>query len=293
MTVDTAHLADWVGRTRTEHDHVSPSDIRRLAACLDRAPPPGEGASLPPAWHWALFQPGERQSELGVDGHPRVGDFLPPISLPRRMFVEISIATAKPLRIGDSVTRVSKIASITPKEGRQGTLVFVTMQHTLTSSGGGAIVEEHRIVFRDKAEPGAKPRPEESPQTMPAIWQAPFVFDPVVVFRFCAATFNAHRIHYDRDYAIGVEGYPNPLVPGRLAALMLLEALRAQDERPVVHFSFKAGRPLWVGEQARGCGCHDGNGGATLWIESGAGVAMTATARFKPDLPDQAFSRRP
>ena len=281
MSADAPDFAEWVGRTRVEKDAVALSDMRRLAACLDRATPPQEGEELPACWHWVLFQPTTRQSEMGSDGHPKIGDFLPPIQLPRRMFVGITVDTARPLRVGDSVTRVSEIASITRKEGKQGTLVFVTMRHNLTSSAGGAIVEEHRMVFRDHAKPGAKPQLEESGLPPPA-WKTPLHFDPVVVFRFCAATFNAHRIHYDQRYAMEVEGYENLLVPGRLAALMLLEALRAHDDRPVVNFSFQAGRPIWVGDRGHGCGRRGEDGEAALSIVSASGIsAMTAAARFE------------
>ena len=282
MAVDTACLSDWVGRTRVAKDVVSPSDTHRLAACLDRAMPPQQGSELPACWHWVLFQPTDRQSEIGSDGHPKAGDFLPPVPLPRRMFVGITIDTAKPLRVGDTVTRVSKIASIAPKEGKQGLLVFVTMQHELTSSSGGSLVEEHRMVFRDNPKPGAKLQ-QDAGQPPSAAWQTPFHFDPVVVFRFCAATFNAHRIHYDEHYARDIEGYPNLVVPGRLAALMLLEALRAQDDRAVAHFSFRAERPIWVGDRALGCGRLNADGEAALWVTGPSGhVAMTASARFEP-----------
>ena len=50
---------------------------------------------------------------------------------------------------------------------------------------------------------------------------------PALLFRFSALTYNAHRIHYDRDYCRDVEGYPGLLTHGPLQALAMAEAARA------------------------------------------------------------------
>jgi acyl dehydratase len=46
------------------------------------------------------------------------------------------------------------------------------------------------------------------------------------LFRFSAATWNAHRIHYDADYARTVEGYPDVLVQSHLHGAFLAQAVR-------------------------------------------------------------------
>jgi len=45
------------------------------------------------------------------------------------------------------------------------------------------------------------------------------------MFFFSAATYNGHRIHYDKDFAREVEGYDNVLVQGPLQAALLSRAL--------------------------------------------------------------------
>jgi hydroxyacyl-ACP dehydratase HTD2-like protein with hotdog domain len=45
------------------------------------------------------------------------------------------------------------------------------------------------------------------------------------LFFFSAATYNGHRIHYDKDWARDVEGYDNVLVHGPLQAALLSRSL--------------------------------------------------------------------
>ena len=64
--------------------------------------------------------------------------------------------------------------------------------------------------------------------------------------RFSALTFNGHRIHYDRPYAMREEGYPGLVVHGPLIAMLLLEELRRTHPDKTVHrFEFKAVGPLF------------------------------------------------
>src|SRR5580698_3343370 len=118
------HLPDWVGREQVVEDVASPRDAQRLAAVLGRRAPPREGEVLPACWHWALFQPLQIGSELGPDGHPKVGEFLPPVPLPRRMFTGIEVEARQSLVVGEKVRRRSVIEAITPKQGSSGEMVF-------------------------------------------------------------------------------------------------------------------------------------------------------------------------
>ncbi|ORA07542.1 MaoC/PaaZ C-terminal domain-containing protein [Mycobacterium arosiense] len=49
--------------------------------------------------------------------------------------------------------------------------------------------------------------------------------DETQMFFFSAATYNGHRIHYDKQWARDVEGYDNVLVHGPLQAALLARAL--------------------------------------------------------------------
>lgn len=277
-----AHLPEWVGREQDAEDVVSPRDVQRLAAVLGRQAPPREGEPLPSCWHWTLFQPLQVGSDLGPDGHPKIGDFLPPVPLPRRMFTGIEVEARQPLLVGAKVWRRSVIEAITPKQGSGGQMVFVTLRHTLESESSGRIVEKHSFVYRGAEQAKAnKQKPADQPDRREFAWKREIAADPVMVFRFAAATFNAHRIHYDRAYATEVERYPERLVPGRLAALLLLEELWQQSRRPVTVFRFQARKPIWVGEtlSLEGTAAHSQNVDMRVVTNSSDG-AMEARAEF-------------
>ena len=153
-TVDAAqlaHLQTWQGRTETLADTITPAPVLGLIAMLDRDDAdPVPGTALPPLWHWAYFLPHARQSQLGPDGHPRRGGFLPPVPLPRRMWAggRLRWQAANPLRVGDAVQRTSRIVSVTHKAGRTGDLLFVLVEHAFSNAQGVALTEEHDIVYR-------------------------------------------------------------------------------------------------------------------------------------------------
>jgi 3-methylfumaryl-CoA hydratase len=282
--MNVAHLPDWVGREQIAEDVAAARDAQRLAAVLGRSAPPREGEVLPSCWHWTLFQPLQVGSELGPDGHPKVGEFLPPVPLPRRMFTGIEVEARQPLLVGEKVRRRSVIEAIMPKQGNSGQMVFVTLRHTLESESGGHIVEKHSFVYRDAERANAnknKEKPVDQIDQRAFAWRRDMTADPVLVFRFAAATFNAHRIHYDRAYATEVEGYPERLVPGRLAALLLLEELWQRSPRPVTRFTFQAKKPIWVGETLTLEGTAAGSERVGMRVATNAlGSAMESRAEF-------------
>jgi len=263
-----AALASWVGRTETRHDWVTVPLAERLSATLDRDdPPPRPGDVLPTGWHATLFPRIARRSGLGRDGHPKLGDFLPRVPLPRRMFAGRRTQFLADLRLGDEVRCTSVIASITPKSGRSGQMIFVTVRHSIESPRGLAIIEDQDIVYREEtpsapadataaAAPGA-------PRT--ATWMREHVADEVTLFRYSALTFNGHRIHYDHPYVTGVEGYPGLVMNGGLTTLYLYELLRDCAPRPLVAMSTRNVKPLFAHQKFHVCAEPDGNG-AKLWV---------------------------
>jgi 3-methylfumaryl-CoA hydratase len=166
-----------------------------------------------------------RHSEIGPDGHPKRGGFLPPVPLPRRMWAGSRLTFVQPVRVGDALTRESRILDVSGKEGRTGHLVFVTVRHDYSLASGLAITEEHDIVYRDNPQPG-QPAPKPTPAPTDSQFSREIVPDPVLLFRYSALTFNGHRIHYDRSYVTEVEGYPGLIVHGPLIATLLLDLLR-------------------------------------------------------------------
>lgn len=271
-------FADWIGKTEKRVDTVAVGPIAALSATLDRDDPqPQRGDVLPPLWHWLFFLDRYRASELGPDGHARRGGLLPPIPLPRRMWAGSRFEFHHPLRIGDQMTRETRIIDIKEKTGRSGPLVFVGVRHEISNAAGLAVTEEHDIVYRDHG-PGAPLQAAPAD----AVWERTIQADDVLLFRYSALTFNGHRIHYDRRYATEVEGYPGLVVHGPLIATLLMDLLRRhQPEANVTRFSFRAVSPLFDISPFVVCGKPEGKTIA-LWAKDAAGnLAMSAEALLR------------
>ena len=274
--VETDALQGWVGRSETTEDEASLTIVRRLAALLDRdANSLRRGDALPEGWHAVFFAPTTPQSQLGPDGHPRKGDFLPPVPLPRRMFAGRRIRFLAPVPIGAELRRTSTIAAITPKTGRSGRMVFVRVDHRIEADGVPAITEEHDIVYREEAAPSATPPPATPPPAAPlppATATEPYAPDSVTLFRYSAVTFNGHRIHYDLPYTQGEEHYPALIVNGGLTALRLCELAKRQlPGGRIGHLAVRNVRPFFVGRQGR-LHCHaQADGTLRLWALDEAG----------------------
>ncbi|HTV71224.1 MAG TPA: MaoC family dehydratase N-terminal domain-containing protein [Rhizobiaceae bacterium] len=278
---DKADYSAWIGRTEERTDYISPSPLARLSAALDHADgQPPDGATLPPLAHWLFFLPDAPQSEIGRDGHPKRGGFLPPVNeLPRRMWAGSRISFPGSVSVGQKLSRKSTIASVKHKEGANGPLVFVTVRHEVGPVGATpAIVEEQDLVFRGVQAPAAK---ADIPKAEEGAWRRELTPDPVLLFRYSALTFNGHRIHFDREYTTREEGYPGLVVQGPLIAMLLVDLVRrhAPGAR-VASFSFRAVSPLFDGNPMSVNANPPGPDGVVkLWAANHAGgLAMTAEA---------------
>ncbi|RZT36744.1 FAS1-like dehydratase domain-containing protein [Cupriavidus agavae] len=281
--MDVEHLKQWVGRTTEFQDEITAFPVAALSATLDyEGPVARRGEAISPLWHWLYFLPLYRRSETGADGHASRGGFLPPVPLPRRMWAGGRLTFHQPLRVGNLATKVSTILDVNAKSGRSGSLAFVTVGHKYYGPAGLAITEEHDIVYREAALPGA---PAAEPVAAPTgeDWVQIVETDPVLLFRFSALTFNGHRIHYDKPYVSDVEHYPDLIVHGPLQAMLLLELVRLNlPEATVAAFSFRGVRPTFVPQRIAVCGKRSADGKTIeLWIrhEDGA-LAMSATAEL-------------
>lgn len=280
MKVDIVHLQQWVGKSEGRAERLAAFSANALAATLDRKDAPFvDGSPLPPLWHWLYFLPIHQMSEVGPDGHAERGGFLPPVPLPRRMWAGSRFRFHHPLRVGETVQRASRVQSVEHKAGRSGDLVFVRVEHTFSNTHGLALSEEHDIVYREAAEPGAQP-PAAKPAPVDAAWERTIRPDPVLLFRYSALTFNSHRIHYDRSYVTEIEGYPGLVVHGPLIATLLIDLLRREcPEATIRDFSFRAVKPLFDTEEFAVCGAPDEDGKTVhLWTRDSAG-ALTMEAR--------------
>ena len=271
---------DWIGREERFEEEISVSKVQAMAATLDwdRSPQPGE--PLPAGWHWLFFNPVVRRSQLGLDGHPRRGGFLPPIENARRMWAGSRISYLSDLPVGALAQRVSSIQKIEHKVGRTGALWFVTVSHRTFCDGVMCISEEQDIVYREVS-PGMAKSPAITPAPQHAEWSFDVVPDPTLMFRYSALTFNGHRIHYDLDYAQRVEEYPNLVMHGPLTATFMQQFCVQKTGRGLASFEFRGVSPLFSGQTIRIFG-RVNDRALDMWASGpGDGLAMTARGTLR------------
>jgi 3-methylfumaryl-CoA hydratase len=278
-------LKAHVGRRESATDTVTaaPANLLRLTFGRDE-PELRPGDPLPPGWQCLYFLPRFPPDALRPDGSPRDTGVIPPMPLPRRMFAGERFRFHRPIRIGDSVRRETELADISVKTGGTGTLVFATVVQRIFTPEGLAIEEERRTVFREEVKAGERnqaPRRETAPDDVS--WRRSIAPDPVLLFRFSALTFNSHRIHYDRPWAVEREGYPALVVHGPLTSALLIDFARDHtDGRPILAYETQARAPLFdtAPFELRGRPAADGRA-AELWAVTPEGtVAMSARAEL-------------
>ncbi|TKW65451.1 MAG: protein dehydratase [Paracoccus denitrificans] len=227
MQLDLDHLRGWIGREDTSSEPMTVETVRRYNALFDRESDLSDGAAAPVMIHYCLCQPAAPMAQLGEDGHPARGGFLPPVPLQRRMWAGGTLDFTGEIRIGETVNRTTRILDVTAKEGQSGLLCFLTLEHSYLSGPRAVLTERQNIVYREpaaEAKSGAAPDPAPTGTSTRQI-----VPTPPFLFRYSAVTYNGHRIHYDAPYAREVEGYPGLIVHGPLQATLLTQF--AQDLR--------------------------------------------------------------
>lgn len=278
--IDLDFLRTWVGRERTSTDALALFPAKALSAALDHDGIPAAGDPLPPAWQWLYFLDTPRASATGADGHPSLGGFLPPVPLPRRMWASGSMEIVQPLCVEHPAVRTSSIKSVDAKVGKTGSLIFITLEHHLSQQGKLCIREEQNLVYREQQARQAPPNAGE-PAPTDAEWTCTVRPDPVLLFRYSALTYNGHRIHYDRPYAINQEFYPDLVVQGPLLATLLLDLLHKNlPDAGVAYFQFRALKPTLDSMPFSLNGKRSGDI-VSLWVADSAGaLCMSANARL-------------
>lgn len=235
-------LESWLGRSEESHATVSEDIVKKLSATIGSGQAK-DGDPIPYLAHWCAFTPTAPMDALGRDGHPKLGGFLPPIELPRRMWAGGALEFLAPLRVGSPITRRSVISSIAKKEGAAGPMVFVTVTHELSQGDTLAVRETQDIVYLRIPDAYSPPPPKPTP-AQPELLTAVDV-NEAMLFRFSAVTFNAHRIHYDLPYARDVEKYPGLVVHGPLQAMLLIQAATGFSGKAPRKFSFRSIHPMF------------------------------------------------
>ena len=278
--IDTSRkILEWINKTTEVEDTIRLQPANFMEATLNRPPKLKEGDNLPPLWHWIYFLEAKPESDLGRDAHPKKGDFLPPIQLPRRMWAGGRFTFCNDLVIGEKAKKITTIRKIVEKEGSAGPLCFITLEHKIYSKEEVSIIEEQDLVYlQDQQGSKSLPlaqnnleRPDFSQEIHPS---------EILLFRYSALTFNGHRIHYDLDYARNVEGYDGLVFHGPLTATLLLDLALKEKNQPIKKYSFRGTAPLsnldcfWIEGKSE-------NDSTILWARRKDGVvAMKAKAEF-------------
>ena len=279
--VDIDHLRKWIGKIDNVTDYVTPIVEQRYRATLNMdIGNPKDGDPVTSGLHWMLGWNLVKNDELGVDSHPALGEFLPPVPLPRRMWAGSEIKVLKPIRVGDKVIKQSTVADIQVKEGRTGLLCFVTAEYNFLVNDEVTINEKHNIVYRDISKSGggsgySKDIPEK------ADLSEKIFMHPTILFRYSAIGFVGHRIHYDHPYTVNEENYPGLIVHGPLQATYLLRAAEKLMFKPVKSFTHKVMAPVFANsEYIVGVDKMD-DGSVSCWgATKEFGVTMRAEAKF-------------
>ena len=240
------NLLDWVGRKETVVGCVPTTVATTIHATLARhgGTCPQQGEPLPALWHWYGFPPAVSMDELGGDGHPKLGGFLPPVPFERRMWASGNLTFLGDLLVGDEIEKTSTITGIDEKQGSTGGMVFVNVEHELRGRGGLAIREAQTIVYLP-IQPQFTPPPKKQGPTDDLVFDVHHPVSTSLLFRYSAITFNAHRVHFDLPYAQNVEHYPGLIVHGPMQANLLMAEAAAWKGRRPDQFSFRGVHPMF------------------------------------------------
>lgn len=227
-----ADFSEFIGREQVLRETLSPELCSRLAVTLGHSAPaaPALGEAAPLASYLLICLPTPEEGELGVDGLPMKDAFLPPVDLPRRVWGGSKITIGEGFKVGQEIVRRGRITDIHEKQGRSGRMVFVEADFRFEADGTLCLREELRQIYLEERD-GAEITPPQPPRG--PLEAGEFCFSPHQMFRFAAITFNAHRIHFDVDYARRHEGYHDLVVQGPLMTIAILSNLQATLKAPV------------------------------------------------------------
>jgi len=278
---DMAPIRAQLGMIHTDHDLAIAAPLRGMVVTFDRnETAPTEGQPVPPGWHLAYFPEASRLADLGADGLPLERGGLPKMPLPRRMYAGATLTFHAPILVGDALRRETEFSDVQLRKGATGTLIIATRTQRLYTPRGLAITEDAVSVFREAVPPGQKsgiPQTEPPPAGLP--WTRVIRPDPVSLFRYSALTFNPHRIHYDRPYAMNDEGFPGLVVHGPFSQQCLLDLLRDSTPRPILKFAMRARSPLFdVAPFTLAGGMVNENEADLFAVNPSGGIAMQARA---------------
>ena len=249
MNINVNELKSWIGNDEIAFDEVSQSLEARFRATLDEDPGnPQKGEIASSGLHWALAPAVVKSSLLGKDSHPKKGEFLPPVPLPRRMWAGCRTHFLKPLKIGDLVKKRSSVVDINLKDGKSGLLCFVTANYEFFVDDKLMIKEDHDLVYRDYNKEDKTIFVKNDLPFVKSDYEEKIFAHPTMLFRYSAITFNGHRIHYDYPYSTEEEGYKDLVFHGPLQATLMLRAAEKYKKAKVKSFSHRGVAPVYAND---------------------------------------------
>ncbi len=269
---------EYIGTKAQTIEIVNRRDLAGLAGVLGYPIPLKEGRhvlpwpdnDVPPFAHWLNANPNVTRSKLGADGHPALGGFIPKFAFPRRMWAGSQVTVYAAYGIDQPVTHRKSIESITPKNGRSGNMIFLTMLHEFYVDTQLLVREVQNLVYREKSTSAATIPDVMTAAEVNALfdydWCETITPDPVWLFQYSAVSFNGHRIHYDRDYATQQEHYPGLLVQGPLCATLLLNLYQKNNpDKRITAFDCRVVAPIYDNADFFIFGAAT-EAGADLWV---------------------------
>ena len=192
-------------------DVATPAPLAALFDLLDlgRAAPE-IGAELPPLSHWLYFSSWGRLSETRESGEHH-DPTLPPIELPRRACAASRIQFHRPIRVGDPISRLTRVVDVGERDGRVGPIVTLLLRQEISDADGVVVSEERRLLYMARGEVWHSGGPQRR-----ALWRSDLVAaistpDTRALFRYSALSLrNMSRVHYDRPFATLCRGPPGP-----------------------------------------------------------------------------------
>ena len=273
----------YVGNAIETFDVIAEYPIKAMSAVLDYSYVSEKDIEVPKGWHWLYFLETPLQNELGSDGHKRREGFIPPITLPRRMYAGGSLTFLGSMNLGDKIKKISTIKNIESKVGSTGNLVFLTLEHSYFKGDEKLLVEIQNLVFREEQKSTTNSKKIKSASEK-FYYEKSWTPTPEMLFRYSSLTFNTHRIHYDYPYATQVEGYKNIVVHGPLLTTLILDLINDIEKgegKKLSSLSYRINSPVFVGGNIQVQGIKDGEE-FKFWIKDSIGKkAFSSTAIFK------------
>jgi 3-methylfumaryl-CoA hydratase len=237
-----------LGSPVSRQEVCSLAATRRVAAMLDLDQDSfSEGDPLPRGWQFVMMGADTPRSRLRADGFPGLGVAMPDLGLPRLMLGGRTVDYQGDIPIGCQVTRTSFVRSLTHKSGASGPFAVAVIEHELRILGheDPAIVEtQSYLLMSGKGRPGNSQDRMEKVQAAVTKTVTP---DSTLLFQYSALGFNSHKIHLDAAYARDVEGFPDLVVNGGLATLLLTEFARSELQLNLRTLKAKHTAPLYCG----------------------------------------------